>query len=219
MLLQHHGHGYDVPHHGGKLHVVPCTAHHYQSCMQAYAACQGSSIHGRKVLLTHLQTSTEFERDAYGAPCIILMGYRHTKHNEHAVTHGGMELPPIRTHHVVREVVKLLHHAVQSIEIETCSICRRADYRAAEYRDQFALSTEPSLIRKNHCTLRRPGSHSRCGNRGWRRGNDERLSTGGTERGWQEDILSTVGAGLAQAHATRSTEGGVLLIDMLAGRA
>ena len=73
--------------------------------MQAYAARQGALGHCLKVLLVHLQTPPEFERDAHGTPGVILVGCRHPKHDEQAVTHRGMEPPPIRAHHVVSEIV------------------------------------------------------------------------------------------------------------------
>src|SRR5262249_49006535 len=48
---------------------------------------------------------------------------------------------------------------------------------------------------------------------------DESLPTGCAKRRRQQDILATVGTGLAQAPPTPCTKGGVLRIDMLAGGA
>jgi hypothetical protein len=103
--------------------------------MQAYAERQGRPAHRLKTLLVHLQTPTEFKRHAHSAPGVILMGCRHPKHNEQAVAYRGMEPPPIRAHYIESEIMKLLHHAVQSIEIETRATCRRAGHRAAKYRN------------------------------------------------------------------------------------
>jgi hypothetical protein len=89
----------------------------------------------------HLQTPTEFERHTYRTSGIILVDFRYPKYDEQAVAHRGMELPPIRAHHIVSEIAQLLHHVVQGIEIETRTTCRRAGHCAAKDRDQLALGT------------------------------------------------------------------------------
>jgi hypothetical protein len=128
--------------------------------VEAYTKRQGRSAHGLKALLVHLQTPTEFECNTHGAPGVILVGCRHPKHNEQAVAYGGMQPPPIRAPHVVSEIVQLLHQAVQGIEIKTRSTCRRAGHRAAEYRDELALSTKSSLVRRRQYGLRIRGNRN-----------------------------------------------------------
>jgi hypothetical protein len=133
--------------------------------MQADAKRQGGAVHSLKALLMHLQTPPEFERHTYRTSGIVLVDFWHPKYDEQAVTHGELEPPPIWPHHVVREFVKLLHHAVQRIEVETPTTCRRAGHCAAQDRDQLALGTGASQSRRRHASRRQRGRCGQCSHR------------------------------------------------------
>jgi hypothetical protein len=87
--------------------------------MQAYAEPHGGAGHRPQELLAYLPVPSEFKRHAHRTAGIVLVGRWHPKEDEQTIAYGGMQPSPIRVHHIVREIVQLLHRVVQGIEIET----------------------------------------------------------------------------------------------------